>query len=288
MYNDIKYIRTLLIPLLLWAVHDCKAADFITITAPTNGSTVSGAPLVVTGTSSQPNTRVQFIFNSVDIGSLTTDGSGNFAASFASVASGTYSLTLNLLDNNAVLLATTSISFTVSNPTIAILTPSDNAHVFYNPVVVTGGSSLASTTVDLSINGSLAGTTTTDGSGNWSISVTTGLYGLQTILAELKVSGVTVASSTIDANITIINRVIKGTVPTSGSGSDTGFTYTTSGLSTIITYVSAFANTPVVTATATNALGISTVGVTSSSTSSVTLGWSLGATSIHFVATAFS
>lgn len=289
MYDAIKSMGKLFLCACMFLTSVVVASDFVTLTAPLDGSTVAGIPLVVTGTSSQANAQVKFIFNSVDIGSLTTDGSGNFSHSFASIANGDYTLTLNLLDTNSVILATTSISFTVLNaPTIAIVTPVDNGFVLSNPMVVTGTASLTSTTVNVSVDGTLVGTTTTDGSGNWSLSTTLITDGLHTLLAELQVSGITVASYTVDVEVDIANRVVKGSVATTGSGSGTGYTYSVSGSLVTITYVPAFSDAPIITATGLRASGSSTVTIASSTTTAVTLGFSAGTTSIHFAAIALS
>ena len=58
MYNPLKNMCSLLILIFIAATHICRASDFVSITAPTNGSTISGIPLLVTGTSSRANAQV--------------------------------------------------------------------------------------------------------------------------------------------------------------------------------------------------------------------------------------
>lgn len=290
MFDSVRKVCTFL---SLWCMSmpvAVVAADFVTITAPADLSTVAGIPLVLTGTSSQPSAQVQLIFNSVDIGSLTTDGSGNFSHNFASIEDGNYSLTANLLDVNSVVIATTSITFTVQNsPTIDITIPAtDDLLVVSTPMTVGGVASLPSTTVNVSVDGTLSGTTTTDANGNWAISSIAVTNGNHTILAELKVSGVTVASTTIDITAKIANRIVQGNVPTTGSGTGTGYTYTVSGSLATVTYTPAFQTTPVVAATGLRTSGASTITISSASTTAVTFMFSTGTASINFTATAFS
>lgn len=265
------------------------ASDFVTITTPANGSTVSGIPLPLTGTSSQPNAQVQFIFNGVDIGTLPTDGSGNFSHTFASIDNGNYSLTANLLDVNSVVLATTSITFTVQNPpTISIYIPEEGDLIVSVPMTIVGTASLTSTAVNISVDGTLSGTTTTDSNGNWAISSIVVTNGAHTILAELKVSGVTVASATVDITGKIASRVVQGNVPTTGSGTGNGYSYSVSGSLATVTYTPAFQSTPVVAATGLRVSGASTITISSASTTAVTFMFSAGTASINFTATAFS
>lgn len=289
MYDALKNIGKLFLLGSLFLTSAVVSADFVTITAPLDSSTVSGIPLTVMGTTSQAHAQVQCIFNGVDIGALTTDDFGNFSHSFASIADGVHTIRLNLLDYNAATLATTSIDFTVANaPTITIESPINNETILSNPMVVTGNASLASTTVNLSVDGNSVGTTTTDGSGNWSLSTTLITNGSRTLLAELQVSGITVASYSVTIEANIVNRLVKGSVATTGSGSGTGYTYSVSGSQVTITYVPAFANAPIVTTTGLRISGSSTVTIAAATAAAVTLGFSAGTTSIHFTATAFS
>lgn len=266
------------------------ASDFITTTSPLDSTTVSGTPLVVTGTSSQPNARVEVIFEGTDIGSITTDESGNFGVSFASVANGVHSLTLNLLAPDGVtILATTAISFAIVNPaTITITTPTDSLEIFSNPFTVSGISSNPSATVNVSVDGSLAGTTTSDEFGNWSVSFYLSSNGNHAILAELVHGGTTVATHTISIFATIIQYIVKGLVPTIGSGSGPGFTYTNSGSVVTITPTTPFVFPPTALATGQSSMGLSTVTVISASTTELNLGFSLGTENIYFIFTAFS
>lgn len=267
-----------------------QASDFISLTTPVDSSTVSGSPLVVEGTSSQPNAQVQFFFDSVYIGNLTTDSSGNFSASFASIANGVYTITLNLLaSDNTTVLATTSISFAVVNPaSIEITSPTDGTELFFNPLTVSGVSSESSATVNISVDGIFAASTTTDGSGNWTASFPLSSNGNHTILAELVVGGTTVATYSISVLATIIQKIIKGVVPTIGSGSGPGFTYSVSGSVITITATTPFTFDPVALATGQRSSGDSTVTILSVDTSELQIGFSLGTESVYFLFAAFS
>lgn len=266
------------------------ASDFISITTPADSSTVSGTPLIVEGTSSQPNSQVQFIFNGVDVGDISTDSSGNFFVSFASVANGLYTITLNLLaSDNTTVLATTTVNFAVVNPaSISIDSPVDGTEVFFNPFTVSGSSNEASVTVNVSVDGVLAATTTTDSDGNWSVSFSLASNGTHTILAELVVGGTTVASSSISILATVIQKIIKGLVPTIGSGSGPGFTYSVSGSTITVTATTPFTFTPVALATGQSSTVDSTVTILSSTNSVLNMTFSLGTENVYFLWAAFS
>ncbi|MBS1986611.1 hypothetical protein JST99_01620 [Candidatus Dependentiae bacterium] len=290
MYYDTKNVLKLFALFAVISTSALIASDFITITTPTNGSTVSGSPLSVTGTSSQPNAQVEFLFDGVDIGSITTDESGNFSVSFASIPNGTYAITLSLLaSDGTTVLATTTISFAIVNPaTIFITTPSTGTEIFINPITVSGTASNPSTTVHISVDGSLVATTTTDDSGNWSSTFYLTSNGYHTILAELIASDSIVATNSISVLTTIIQRILKGYVPTIGSGSGPGYTYSNSGSITSITATTPFVFAPVAIATGKQSSGASTVTVVSVSNSGLDISYSLGTEGIYFLFAAFT
>lgn len=290
MYDSIKNISKLFLLFCMMAGSALVASDFITISTPLDSSTVSGSPLLVEGTSSQPNAQVEFIFNEVDIGNLTTDSSGNFSVSFSSVANGVYTITLNLLaSDNTTVLATTTVTFAVVNPaTISITTPTEGTELFTNPFTVSGTASEALATVNISIDDIFAATTTTDESGNWSVTFPLATNGYHTVLADLVVSETTVASSSITVLATIIQRVLRGLVPTIGSGSGQGFTYSVSGSVITITATTPFIFSPIALATGQRSSGDSTVTIISTSTTELNIGFSLGTENVYFLFAAFS
>lgn len=277
-----------------------NAGDFITIAdpIPSGSGTVSGNPLVIDGTSSQANCMVRLFLNMNFIESITTDGSGNWSYALPGyINNGTYKVDAWLMTSTFSLLACNSVLFTVYNgETIAITSPNPGTPIVLNPIVLMGSSSMPNATVDISLDGNLVATTTTDTSGNWQYSYTlTAANGSHTFLIQLFEYGYgyPVASATVD----IVNsipfifpsgtsqaRFVNGDVPTSGSGSGSGYTYTVSGSTMTINFVPAFNTTPSMTTTGLRASGSSTVSLTSVSATAATLGFSSGTQVVHFSA----
>lgn len=271
-----------------------NAVDLIVITAPAASATVSGQPLAITGISSQANFRVRLTLNTTIIGSATTNGSGNWSFSSSNVGNGTHTLTADLIDNDYRILATDSNTFTIQNAeTITIATPTEGDNVALNPATVTGSASLPSTTVQLLLDNVLTATTTTDTQGNWQAAYTMSANGAHALLAKLIVSGSPVATTTtnINAKIPVIyptgktsERIIKGEIPTTGSGSGAGYTYSVSGSIITINFVPAFTTAPLLIATGVRASGSSTVTVASVSTSAASVSFSTSTQKIYFTA----
>lgn len=274
-----------------------QASDFVTITTPANSSTVSGLPLSVTGTSSQPSTRVRVTINTTETGSATTNSLGDWSITSDNLFNGSYTITADLMDVNSVILATATNSFTISNQAIQITDPASGEIISTNPITIFGSSSAAATTVNLSVDGNLAATTTTDSSGNWSTPYTFTTNGTHTLLAQLIIAALPVASSNIDVTASIPvfftsgttqMRVIGGTVPTTGSGTGSGYSYSNSGSVSTITFTPAFAAIPVILATGRRTSGASTITISSVSSSATNMTFSSGTTSIQFNALLFS
>lgn len=296
---DILRKKTRFLFFMFFVMHTTffKALDFITILTPLNASTVSGQPLLVTGASSQPNTRVRVIINTTEIESVTTNILGNWSLSSNDIRNGSYTVTADLMDINGVILATDTHSFTVSDQYIYIASPVDGDVVGTNPLTISGISSAATTTVNVSVDGNLAATTTTDSAGNWSAPCTFTTNGAHTILAELIVSLLPVASSSIGVTSSIPvffatgitkMRIVGGSVPITGSGSGSGYSYSNSGSITTITFSPAFPAVPIVVATGRRSSGSSTITVASVSASAASLLFSSGTTAIQFSAILFS
>lgn len=272
--------------------------ETVTIVNPANSATVSGSPLVINGTSSEANALVRLRLDSIDIGTVQTDAYGDWSFELSGGNNGSYTLYATLMTNSFDMLATTNNSFTIENPeSIVILAPTHDQAVLYNPLTISGVSSLPSTTVRISLDSVVVATTTTDSNGDWSTSCTLNSNGLRTLLAELIVSGYPVASATItiDAQIPVIFptgksqvRVVGGIAPTTGSGTGTAYTYSVSGSIVTINFVPAFGATPAITATGLRTSGSSTVTVTSISATAATIAFSTGTQNISFTASLFT
>lgn len=274
------------------------ASDFVIISAPAVSSTVSGEPLVIMGSSSQVSFRVRLTINTTEIGSATTDGVGDWLFTLPDLINGNYTIVADLLTDEFDLLATTSSSFVVHNAeTISITSPIDGDVLSVSSLMVTGQASLASADVQLLVDSSLVTTTTTNATGYWQAAYTLSSNNVHTLLAQLLVAGIPVATSSVDveAAIPIIFPsglsqliVIDGNAPTTGSGSGQGYTYSVSGSIMTINFSSAFATVPSIVATGLRSSGSSTVTLASVSSSAVNISFSAGTQKIHFTATAFA
>lgn len=274
------------------------ADDFISITDPIASSygTVSGNPLVISGTSSLANTTVRLFINTTEQTTITTDAYGNWNTTSSDLANGTYMLTALLVVSSSPPIITTQ-SFTVYNgETINISSPTQASAIVLNPVTLSGTASLSNATINIYLDGTLVATTTTDAQGNWQYSYTlTTTNGSHTFLVDLLEYGYEypVASASVD----IVNsipfvfpsgtsqaRFVNGDVPTSGSGSGPGYTYSVSGSTITINFVPAFSTTPSMTTTGLRSAGSSTVSLTAVSATAATIGFSSGTQVVHFSA----
>lgn len=202
-----KKIHILQAFLLLISSTQLMAVDFITITTPANASTITSAPISITGTSSQASTQVQLIVNTTTIGSATTDGSGNWNFSLPSLINANYTLTANLISSSQGTLATTTNAFTANVPTVTVSSPAQNETIFLNPATIAGKISASSGLVNISLDGTLVTTATADTSGNWSTTYTLTSNGAHTLLAQLMIAGSPAASTSISitAQVPVIN-----------------------------------------------------------------------------------
>jgi hypothetical protein len=294
-----KKIILLLSICLFVATATLMGGDFVTIVDPIPSSygTVTATPLVISGTSSQPNTEITLFFNGNQTSSAYTDDYGNWSTTSPYLGNGTYTLTANLTTPTLEQLAVDSVSFTVSaGDTISISSPTQADPIFLNPILLSGSSSLSNATVDISLDGHLIATTTTDAYGNWQYSYTlTAANGSHTVLAELLEYGYEypVASATINITSYIPfifpsgifqARFVNGDIPTSGSGSGPGYTYTISGSSITINFVPAFSSTPSISVTGLRSVGSSTVTLSYVSDTAATLAFTTGTQIVHFSA----
>lgn len=276
-------------------------SDYITITdpIPSGSGSVSGNPLIMDGTSSEPNMNVRLFINGTEVSPVGTDGSGNWSQNVTGLGNGSYTLTAWLTDSSFNILATDSVSFTVDNGnSIYINSPYEGQTVSFDPVTLSGAASIPSATINILLDSNQVASTTADGNGNWETSYTvTAANGVHTFTVELMAGDdVTVlASANVDviANIPLVFpsgtsqlRFINGDIPTTGSGSGDGYTYTISGSTLTINFVPAFSITPSITATGLKSSGSSTVSLTSVTTTAASIAFSSGTQKVHFSASA--
>lgn len=291
-------LRYLFFVLAVISTATVYSSDFVAILTPVVSSSVSGKPLSVTGISSQASAQVRVTINNTVVGVAITDILGNWSFTSNDINNGNYTATADLMDGSNLILASATNSFTIANAaSIIINTPSDGDDLVNNNFYVSGIASLPSTTVNLSIDSTLAGTTTTDANGRWSLSVGLATGGAHTVLAELIVLAVPVATHTISVTATVPivfptgkkqMTVKAGLVPTTGSGSGPGYSYSNSGSITTITFTPAFTAAPIVVATGRRASGSSTITMSTVTASAVNLLFSTSTTHINFYAILFS
>lgn len=269
--------------------------DYISIANPVNGSTVTSSPLVISGSSSQSSSTVSLSLNSTAIGTTTTDAYGNWSFSDAQLLNGSNSLTVNLLNSSSTVIATATSNFTVSVPNAITISSPTSGSTFLTPIVsLSGYATLASSSVRLTIDGTLYTTITTDSLGHWQTNSATLTNATHTLLVELLVSGVAVANatSTFTVNAPLILpsgysklKVIEGVVATNGTiVSGAGFTTSTGLLTLTVNYTAPFTSAPIVVATSEASL-LPVVTIASNSTTSTTFNLGSGITNIHFLAT---
>jgi hypothetical protein len=295
-----KNILLLTVLGLIAAAPSLHAGDFITIInpVPSGSGTVNGNPLIINGSSSQPNFNVRLFINSTEVSPTGTDGSGNWSQNIAGMGNGTYALTAYLSDILLNIYAINSVVFTVNNGDfVSINSPSEGQTISFDPVVISGSASQPNSTISILLDSNPIATTTTDANGNWSYTYTmVAANGVHTFLIELlDINNNQLASQTVDVveNIPFVFpsgasqiRFIDGDIPTSGSGSGVGYIYTVSGSTATINFVPAFSSTPSMVATGLRTSGSSTVSLSAVSTTAASIAFSTGTQKIHFTASA--
>lgn len=271
-----------------------QAIDTIAIIAPADNATVSGSPFTMSGTSSRANFRIKITINSTDIGSAITNGSGNWNFTLQNLANGDYTITAELISSTFEILASDTHTFTIRNPeTISIASPLHNEIIFSSRALAEGQASLSSTTVRLSVDGVLMTTTATDGLGNWQAEYTLTTNDVHTLLAELIVSGSTVASSSvaiISSNSIALPsgssqlRLVAGSIIMSGSGSGQGYNYSATATTATLNFDPIFTATPILVLTGENSGGSSTTTITSLSTGTAQMSCTTGTEKLYFAA----
>jgi len=276
--------------------------DFITIAAPASYDVASGFatapanPLIISGTSSQPNMMVRLFINNTETSAAYTDQYGNWTIESSYLADGNYTLMAVLSTFDYQSLAMDTTTFTVQNPDfITIATPTEGSPIYVIPLLLTGTSSQPLSTVNISLDGSFLTTTTTDPNGNWqALSDASLLNGAHTFLVQLLPDEYDVtASSTVDVQsfipllfpgTTSQALIVEGDIPTSGSGSGPGYTYTVSGSTITINFTPAFPGTPSVQATGLRTAGSATVTLAAVSATALSISFSSGTQTVHFAA----
>ncbi|MDE1461759.1 beta strand repeat-containing protein [Spartinivicinus poritis] len=185
-----------------------------------NGGVTSSNTLVFSGTA-EANSSVEVFIDGVSIGTTTTDGAGNWSVDHTgtTLADGNYTVTAQATDaagNVSALSAGLPITIDTSGPAAPAITNISNDtgasnadEITSDNTLVFSGTAEANSSVEVFIDGVSIGTTTADGSGNWSVDHT------GTTLAD---GNYTITARATDAagNVSALSAGLPITVDTSG------------------------------------------------------------------------
>jgi len=269
----------------------------LTISSPENGTTVTGDNLTISGTSIHPESIIRLMLNNTLICNTLTEVDGNWSFDSLNLPDGNYKVKAEIFgtsgENFCILASATSHFNVANNPIISISTPiaNDINQIYY--MNINGYTTLSTpANVQISIDGITTATTITNETGYWETDFPPLENGQHTLFVELLLGGISIATETIVfTSITptyICNnsqlRLIEGNIPTSGSGTKTGFTYNIVGNVATINFIQPFNKIPTIVGTGQYATGTSTVTITSLNTSTCDLTFSAGTEVIHFLA----
>jgi MYXO-CTERM domain-containing protein len=145
-----------------------EPVDMVTIENPTEGDTIVGGFVTVTGTAT-PGLEVEISVDGEVVATTTADEMGDWSADVEGLEPGAHTIDVSAG------AASDSVSFTTeAEPaeavTVSIGSPADGAEV--DPTFDVTGQASAGAEVELSIDGQVVGSTTAGDNGAWSISVT--------------------------------------------------------------------------------------------------------------------
>ena len=182
-------------------------------------NTINSGKVTLNGTA-EANSTVQVFEGSTQLGTATTNSSGAWTFTTATLTIGAHNFTAKAMDaagNNSAASAATSVTIGTTTqapgaPTITSFSP-DTGIVgdgITDPAVLTlTGKAVANSTVNVYDGANLLGTTTANGSGAWSFVTVALPDGLHKFTATDTVSGTTsAASSTLNVTIDTVAPVI--------------------------------------------------------------------------------
>jgi len=268
----------------------------LSIDSPTQGTTVTGDNLTISGTSTHPDCILRLLLNDTLIGSTQTEGDGSWSFNGLELPDNNYAVKAEIYGTSGsefgILASATSDFNVVNNPRISVTTPIANEvnQIYYTNI--SGNTTLSPLSpVRISIDSNIITTTTTNEAGDWEYDFPALENGEHTLFVELLSEGVPIATQTVvflSLSPTMICNngqlgLVQGTVPTSGSGTGNGFSYSVAGATVAITFDSAFPSIPTAIATGQYSSGSSTVTITSINESSCQITFSGGTEKVHFL-----
>ncbi len=148
------------------------------VSAPAHNSFINTASPTITGTA-EANSSVNVSIDGSSVGITTADGSGNWSfAVSSSLSAGPHQVFATATDaasNTSAQSNTNTFTVDVTPPSAPVVSaPAHNSFINTASPTITGTAE-ANSTLTISVDGNVLGTTTADGSGNWSFAVSSSL-----------------------------------------------------------------------------------------------------------------
>ncbi len=196
-------------------------APVVSITDPTDGTTVYGSPVSISGDSDNTADTVTLIVtDSMGAEILNVDpGFGAFTTPLTLTQSGDYTIELTATDalGNA---SSSSVTFTFELGLITITSPVEGAMTDANPMVT--GTTAAVAEVSVWLDGAAVGTATVDGNGGWTYALTNLMPGSHTVQGQNAAGDVNSETRTFTVEMAIVPATATITSPAEGATLDAG------------------------------------------------------------------
>jgi CSLREA domain-containing protein len=226
-----------------WTV-DTTSPTAPVVTTPANGSLTNNPQPPVTGTAEPGSTVMVYLDGSV-AGTTTADASGNWSYTpTAALADGSHTAKATASDaagNISVDSNTNSFRVDTTAPAAPVVTTPANGSLTNNPQPPATGTAEPNSTLTVYLDGTAAGTTTADASGNWSFTPPTPLsQGAHTVKARATdaAGNISVDSNTNTFTVDTIepNTTFSSTPPATSNSTSASFQFTGSDSSGINRY----------------------------------------------------
>lgn len=192
--------------------------DFLSISAPADGSTITSSTFTLSGNASESAATVRIKVDGTVVATATTDAFGNWnAGTSIIIADGSHTLLAELMDGESVVTSDShTITVAASSAACSITTPAAGGILTSQTPTISGRASKPSASVKISVDGSVVATVTTDSLGAWSGTSTRLANGSHTVLAQLMNGATVLASDTKSCTVSVTPYVSFDT-PTVGS-----------------------------------------------------------------------
>jgi hypothetical protein len=203
------------------------------VTAPANGGSTNDPTPTYSGTA-EPNSTVTVQVDGVVVGTATADGSGAWTFTVVTpLADGAHTVNTTATDAAGNVSSTSNTNtFTVdtATPTAPVVTAPTNGSSTNDPTPTYSGTAEPNSTVTVTVDGVVVGTTTADGTGAWTFTVVTPLAdGAHTVNTTATDAAGNISSTSNTNTFTVDTATPTApvvTAPTNGSSTnDTTPTY---------------------------------------------------------------